>query len=62
MLRHVPNALSIARIGASPVLVALAFAGAGSTYTWLLIAALASDIADGLIARLFKLLLVQGFR
>lgn len=60
MLRHVPNALSIARIGASPVLVVLAFTGAGSAYTWLLIAALASDIADGLIARLFKLQTALG--
>jgi phosphatidylglycerophosphate synthase len=55
MLRHLPNALSIARIVASPVLVALALAGQEGAYTWLLIPALASDILDGLIARLYHL-------
>jgi cardiolipin synthase len=55
MLRHVPNALSIARILASPVLVALAAAGNETAFTWVLVPALLSDIADGLIARIFRL-------
>jgi len=61
-LRHVPNALSIARIGASPVLVGLALAGEEVTYTWLLLPALASDIADGMIARWFRLQSALGAR
>lgn len=55
MLRQVPNALSIARILASPVLVVLVRNGQESLFTWILILALFSDIADGLIARLFSL-------
>lgn len=61
-LRHVPNALSLARIGASPVLVGLALAGHEEAYTWLLLPALASDIADGLIARWFHLQSALGAR
>lgn len=55
MWRHLPNALSIARILASPVLVALAAAGNETAFTWVLVPALLSDIADGLIARIFRL-------
>lgn len=55
MLRHVPNALSIARILAAPALVVLAVAGHEAAFTWVLIPALLSDIADGLIARVFDL-------
>ena len=51
--RHVPNALSIARIAATPLLVGFALAGYVNAYTWLLVAALLSDIADGIIARWF---------
>lgn len=50
---QVPNALSIARIVAAPLLVGLALTRGEVTYTWLLVAALASDIADGMIARSF---------
>jgi phosphatidylglycerophosphate synthase len=59
-LRHVPNAISLARIAASPVLVGLALAGEESAYTWLLLPALASDILDGLIARWFHLQTALG--
>ena len=59
-LRHVPNAISIARIAAAPVLVGLALAGEESAYTWLLLPALASDILDGLIARWFHLQTALG--
>jgi phosphatidylglycerophosphate synthase len=55
LLRHVPNALSIARILACPALVALGVAGKETAFTWLLVPALLSDIADGLIARVFHL-------
>jgi phosphatidylglycerophosphate synthase len=55
MLRQLPNALSAARIAASPVLVVLAAQGALQAFTWLLVAALLSDIVDGLIARTFHL-------
>lgn len=55
MFRQLPNALSAARIAASPVLVLLAANGALGAFTWLLVPALLSDIADGLIARAFRL-------
>ena len=55
LLRLVPNALSVARIVAAPVLVGLAASGHASTFTWVLVPALLSDIADGLIARAFQL-------
>ncbi len=55
MLRHLPNALSIARILAAPVLVVLAATGHEAAFTWILVPALLSDIADGLIARVFHL-------
>jgi len=54
MLRHVPNALSIARLLASLAMIAFALEGHERVYTWLLIPALLSDIADGLIARGFN--------
>jgi cardiolipin synthase len=55
MLRQLPNALSVARILAAPVLVALAAADNEAAFTWLLVPALLSDIADGLIARMLHL-------
>ena len=54
-LRQVPNALSGLRLLAVPVLVALAVAGRETAFTWVLIPALLTDVADGLIARLFGL-------
>jgi CDP-diacylglycerol--glycerol-3-phosphate 3-phosphatidyltransferase len=54
-LRRLPNALSSARLLAVPVLAALAFAGRETAFTWVLVPALLTDIADGLIARLFGL-------
>ncbi len=55
MLRQVPNALSIARLLAALVMVGLALEQLLQPYTWLLVPALLSDIADGLIARAFRL-------
>jgi phosphatidylglycerophosphate synthase len=54
-LRHVPNALSAARMLAVPVLAVLAALGRETAFTWVLIPALLSDIADGLVARLYGL-------
>lgn len=53
--RNLPNALSAARIAAVPVLVALAWLGRETAFTWVLVPALLTDIADGLIARVFRL-------
>jgi phosphatidylglycerophosphate synthase len=55
MLKQLPNALSVARILATPVLAALAATGQETAFTWVLVPALLSDIADGLIARIFHL-------
>ena len=54
-LRQVPNTLSLARLLAVPVLAAFAALGRETAFTWVLIPALLSDIADGLIARLYGL-------
>jgi CDP-diacylglycerol--glycerol-3-phosphate 3-phosphatidyltransferase len=54
-LQQVPNALSLVRLLAVPVLAAFAALGRESAFTWVLIPALLTDIADGLIARLFGL-------
>ena len=53
--RHVPNALSLARIVCAPVLVLMAAVGEQSIYTWVLVPALLTDAADGWIARSFGL-------
>lgn len=55
MLRHLPNLLSAVRIAAVPVLIALAARGLESAFTWVLVPALLTDVADGLVARLFHL-------
>jgi cardiolipin synthase len=55
VLRIVPNAISVARIIAAPLLAGLAATGNESAFTWVLVPALLSDIADGLIARVFHL-------
>lgn len=53
--RHLPNAISIARCLAAPVLVGLAATGLATAFAWLLVAALFSDLLDGWIARRFHL-------
>lgn len=55
MLRQLPNLLSAVRIAAVPVLVALAAYGLKSAFTWVLVPALLTDVADGLVARMFHL-------
>jgi len=54
-LRHVPNVLSGARMLAVPVLAVLAALARETAFTWVLIPALLTDIADGLIARMYGL-------
>ncbi len=60
--RHLPNLISGARIAAAPVLAALALADMRTAFTWLLVVALLSDIADGLIARIFSFTSPLGAR
>lgn len=54
-LKQLPNAISIARLCAVPVLAWLAYSHREQAFTWLLVAALFSDAADGYIARAFSL-------
>jgi CDP-diacylglycerol--glycerol-3-phosphate 3-phosphatidyltransferase len=49
----VPNLLSGARLLAVPVLIVLASQHEDRAFSWLLVAALLTDILDGLVARLF---------
>ena len=59
-LRHLPNAISLLRICAAPVLVVLAVHGAERAFAWLFIVALLSDIVDGYLARRLQLTSVLG--
>jgi CDP-diacylglycerol--glycerol-3-phosphate 3-phosphatidyltransferase len=54
-LRHLPNAISTARIAAVPVLLYLALTGRQALFTCVLVPALLSDIADGWLARAYRL-------
>src|SRR2546428_13010947 len=47
----IPNVLSVLRIGLAPVLLTLAWRGASDGFVGCLALALATDIADGLLAR-----------
>lgn len=49
--RQVPNALSLARLCAAPLLVLLVIAGRDRAFAWLLVAALLTDVIDGWMAR-----------
>lgn len=60
MLRNVPNALSLARLLAAPVLVGLAAFDYQRVFAVLLIAALVTDILDGWVARRFGLQTTAG--
>jgi cardiolipin synthase len=55
MYRHLPNLISSARLFAGPVLLWLAVTRQETAFSAMLIAALVSDVADGLVARVFKL-------
>jgi CDP-diacylglycerol--glycerol-3-phosphate 3-phosphatidyltransferase len=52
---NLPNAISAARLLATPILLFAAIWGHRDVFTWLLLGCLLSDIADGLIARGFHL-------
>jgi phosphatidylglycerophosphate synthase len=52
-MRHLPNLLSALRILCAPALIALICLDSRQPFAWLLVAALISDILDGLIARSF---------
>jgi cardiolipin synthase (CMP-forming) len=53
--RNLPNAISIARIAATVVLLAIVVLRRVETFKWLLLACMLSDILDGWIARKFHL-------
>ena len=53
-MRHVPNLLSLLRLAAAPVLLALAWAGLPVLFAAFLVASLASDVVDGWWARRFE--------
>lgn len=53
--RHIPNAISIARLCAAPILLASILLHHLDLFRWLLLSCLLSDILDGLIARGFHL-------
>lgn len=55
LVRNLPNLLSLVRILCVPALVVLAALGRETVFTWVLVPALLTDIADGLIARIFHL-------
>jgi CDP-diacylglycerol--glycerol-3-phosphate 3-phosphatidyltransferase len=52
---HVPNVITTCRLLAAPVLLAAALERRASLFAWLLLLCLLSDIADGFIARAFRL-------
>ena len=54
-VRHLPNIVSAARIAAAPVLLYCAAGGDHTAFTWVLVPALLSDIADGVLARALQL-------
>lgn len=58
--RHVPNALSLARLGAVPVLMWLAVVGQEGVFTGLLLLALVSDLLDGWLARRLQVVSARG--
>ncbi len=55
LLGHTPNAISLARLLATPILLSSVMRGNMDLFKWLLLACLLSDILDGAIARIFHL-------
>src|SRR5690348_381397 len=60
--RSLPNALSLYRIAAAPVIAVCLVRGLDRWFAWMLAVSLVSDIADGWIARRFKLQTEFGAR
>lgn len=57
---QIPNALSLGRIFASPLLLAFAATGRAGPFKWLLLACLVSDTVDGALARALRLQSQRG--
>jgi len=53
VLRHVPNAISLVRLGMAPVLIWLTLNDASLFFFWGVVAAWLSDLLDGALARRF---------
>ena len=60
VLRNIPNAISLARLLATPVLLWMVLSHRQELFKWLLLACLLSDILDGWIARAFDLRSKRG--
>lgn len=60
VLRNIPNAISLARLLATPVLLWMVLLHRQELFKWLLLACLLSDILDGWIARAFELRSKRG--
>jgi cardiolipin synthase len=60
--RQLPNAISTARLLATPILLYAAITRHADLFKWLLLACMVSDILDGLIARIFHLRSPLGAR
>ena len=54
-IRNMPNAISLCRLLATPVLLTAALQERSLLFAWLLLACLLSDIVDGLLARSLRL-------
>lgn len=54
MLRHLPNAITLLRLAAVPVLAWLAYAGEYQFFAYMLVACLLGDVIDGTLARLLR--------
>ena len=59
-LTRIPNAITICRLLATPVLLFAALAQRPALFAWLLLGCLLSDIADGLLARTLRLQSAAG--
>jgi phosphatidylglycerophosphate synthase len=59
---NIPNAISLLRLLAAPVLLAFAVLDRQQAFRWLFVACLISDFADGLIARALKITSQIGAR
>ena len=60
LMRHLPNAITIARLGSVPVLLALAQYRKETAFAVLLFIALGSDVIDGWLARTLRVVSPAG--
>ena len=59
-MRHLPNAITVARLGSVPVLLALARYDKETAFAVLLFVALGSDVIDGWLARALRVVSPAG--